>query len=218
MNFPGGRGESGGLSAGVVLSKSTAAVTPRAKDGWRPRGGPAEDGFEEACSQGGNPPLDPGSRFRSQDRGPSGTSRPNGLTGAQQEKTIFRRVSQLAVAGLVILGASLATAAAPANAATTRTADSRPPAQHAVGGMTITRSPARGSAASPRDFFGFCITAWTGRYVTTSCNGIGDWRQYAYCSASGFTYTSPLLPDPPVDFWIGACPAGQSVISAGVQF
>lgn len=27
---------------------------------------------------------------------------------------------------------------------------------------------------------------------------IGSWRQYAYCSLSGFTYTSPPLPAPPI--------------------
>lgn len=141
---------------------------------------------------------------------------------------MFRRISRLAIAGLIALGtpAAWVTAAASANAATTSAAVSRanavttsasvsrPVAPH----MTITRLSSRRSAASPNLFAGFCITSWSGRFVYSHCEGIGNWRQWATCSLSGFTYTSPPLFAPPIYDWFGACPAGQSVITANVQF
>ena len=140
---------------------------------------------------------------------------------------MFKQASRRTITGLIALGVltALVTATAPANAATTaapahvvatRAAASEPAAPH----MTITRSSStsssKGSAASPK-LVGFCLTAWSGRFVYSHCEGIGPWRQWADCSFNGFTYTSPLLFAPPIYDWYGACPVGQAVITAGAQ-
>ncbi|MDX6392987.1 MAG: hypothetical protein QOJ73_4050 [Streptosporangiaceae bacterium] len=149
---------------------------------------------------------------------------------------ITRRIGTILVAATVPLvmmaaGASAATLhpARAAQAATAIRAASAAPNTSlprvntaALRASTVT-TPVNGKTSkstptSPDFFGGFCVTVWSGRFVATNCYGVGAWRQYAYCSASGFVYTSPWLPEPPVESWYGACPGGQYVISAGVQF
>jgi len=150
--------------------------------------------------------------------------------------TITRRVATILAAATIplVMMATGASAATSQPALTGQTAAVRPASAAPNGSLpgvspaslrasTVTTIQADGTTskstpASPDLFGGFCVTAWSGRFVATNCYGVGAWRQYAYCSASGFVYTSPWLPEPPVESWYGACPGGQYVISAGVQF
>jgi hypothetical protein len=150
------------------------------------------------------------------------------------DKRIARFLAVAVIAAAMALGLLASTASASTASASTGTpaVAARQVATNATLTSHVTTSPGPTAAkastpatgkvisrsVNPAFFVGFCITAWSGRYVTTSCNGVGAWRQYAYCSGSGFRWTSPWLPDPPVDFWIAACPAGSHVTSAGVAF
>jgi hypothetical protein len=147
-------------------------------------------------------------------------------------------VMRLLIAGLVVAGAPAALAVPHADAAVkpgspTVTGLPAPP----TGRATVSVKPVPNSRLSTVTstvtnegktttttvvkpdslIIGFCITAWVGRFVSTTCDGIGTWRQWAQCSASGFRYTSPLLPLPPVSNWIGACPFGESVVVANAE-